>query len=350
MPTRAWTVLSVSLSLGLGLGLGGCKHEAPVVSEPVRAGAEPTGVAPAIIVEAPPQPIGCQATTPSGGMLLVPEAAQWLVRIEPAQVMNSGFWSVLGAKVEAGELSELFAGLRECGIEPAALRDVFVGFNPTTEDFVLIMQGPAIGQPEQATCAVQVMRRQLPGEQAVEVEASLSPGQFGGPPTIPFDDGVAYLISPDELVLTSRGWQHEVAQLAQCMGRPALQSTADASLARLISRVDTHANAWAIGRLPPEVTSMFMMIGLASGEPYDLTVMLDFSSGLGFDLNLSVDAAASAEQGRATVQGMLDEFAASGEPSLQQFAAGIHVEANGPSLRIHGWYSPDQLLMLRDQI
>ncbi|PRQ05719.1 hypothetical protein [Enhygromyxa salina] len=340
MGTRAsWAVVSASL----WLAVCGCKPEAPPVSAPERAGAEPTGIGPVVIVEAPTVPLGCQATTPIGGALLIPEAAQWLVRISPAQLMHSAFWSALGSEVESGELSELFAGLRECGLEPASFQDVLIGFESENENYVMVVQGPGVGQSDLATCAVQVMRRQLPGEKTMEVEASLSPGAFGGPPMIPFDNGVAYLISPDELVFASLAWQYEVGQLAQCMGQPALESSAIASLAPLISRVDTRADLWMIGHVPPSLASIFLMFGGPSQGPSDVAMTVDFSSGFGFDMSLTLDSAATAEQARTALQTSLDQLAANGNSELERFLAGVSLEASGPRLLLHGWISAERL-------
>jgi hypothetical protein len=196
------------------------------------------------------------------------------------------------------------------------------------------------------------LRRQFPGERAPSVDGSLSPGEFGefgGPPMIPFDDGVGYLINPDELALTSSGWQYEVAQLAQCMSRPALESQAELSLARLISRVDTRADTWAIGRLPEEIASVFVMIGVPGNGPKDLALTLDFSSGFGFDMNVTLDSPAEAEQGRAGLQAMLDQFVNGGDPTLEQLFANISLSTSGPLLVVHGWLSVEQLAVLRDK-
>lgn len=335
--------------MSVSLVLCGCKHEqTALISEPVRPGAEPTSFGPAVIVEAPPQQVGCVAATPSGSGLLIPETAQWLVRIDPARVMNSAFWSLLGAPIETNDLSGVFAGLRECGIEPAGLEEILVGFETVDENFVFVMRGPGVGQGELATCALRAVHRRVLGDSEVEVRESPTPREFGGYTMIPFDDGAGYLLNPDELVLTTLGWQQQVAQLAQCMGRPALQSYSGSGLASLISRVDTRADVWAIGTLTPTMASFLAMLGLPTTGPLEAAVMADFGDGFGFDINLTLDSPASAETGRTALNTTLDQFAASGEPLFAELVTQMAVDASGPMLLVRGRISIEQLRMLAD--
>jgi hypothetical protein len=335
----------------MSLALCGCtRHaDAPV---PERPGAEPTGFGPVVIVEAPPQPTSCQAATPSGSQWLIPQAAQWLVRIGPAQLLSSAAWSLIESGVQGNEVSKLFAGFRECGIEPEQLHDIWLGFETINEDFVLIVHGPGVGRPQLATCALQAMNRAIPGDRSVEVglePSGSTPHELGGLTMIPFESASGYLLNPDEIVLATGAWQHEVGRLAQCMGRPALESHAEFGLAPLITRVDTSADVWGIGTLPPSMVAVVGMLGLPATGPLDLILTVGLSGGLRFEVSLTVDSAASAEQGRATLAAAIADLAASGAPVLEQLGAQLVVEADGPALLVRGWLSVEQLVMLGDK-
>lgn len=311
-----------------------CRREVspPTTAEPARPSPPPAP----LFVEAATPP--CIARTTPGAALLVPDAAQWLFVTDTQALAAAPAWQFFATEL-AREANWQFAEsvFESCNMTLLGFERLVVGVDPETEDFVAILAGQSIGEPERAQCLIAAIQRA--NGDAVAVELSRMKGEIGLP-IIQFTDGRAYLFADDMLALSTTGWEDEVARLSRCEGVGAVQR----GLADPLRHVSQDAPLWLVGRprllAESAIVSMFpTLLGLRT-----LALELTFADGLALashaDLGERAQALALLEQLTGLAQTV------SADPSWAALTQRLRMAVEGTSLTLDASLTTDELRAL----
>lgn len=313
-----------------------CRREVspPITAEPARPSPPPAP----LFVEAATPP--CIARTSPGATLLVPDAAQWLFVTDTQALAASPTWQFFATKLAREPNWQFAEGVFEsCNMTMLGFDRLVVGVDPETEDFVAILAGQRIGEPERAQCLITAIQRANGDEVAAEV--SRMKGEIGLP-IIQFTDGRAYLFADDMLALSTTGWEDEVARLSRCEGVGAVQR----GLADPLRHVSQDAPLWLVGRprLVAESAIVSMsprLLGLRT-----LALELTFADGLALvahaDLGERAQALALFDELTGTVQSF-----ASADAAWAAMMKRVQMSVEGTSLTLGASLSLDELRALQ---
>jgi hypothetical protein len=311
------------LRLALALVLLGCAPEPGKEASSIQPGA-------ALIVERSGGPVDCAAKTPAGATSLVPSAAQWLIHTKPRELLRSAIWEPLAAELASDpewiDIEQMFA---DCNTPLDGIEQLEVGLDERGE-FVAVIAGPRIGQPDTARCLIMAIQVAADEPPVAEVVPWVADPDVS---VINFSDGRAYLFGADVLALVTTSWQDQVGELGRCRGVPAI----DGFVIQL-ARVDLDAPVWAVGRLAPEHAAMLpLFLGEAGSRVSAVAASLHLDEGLRLDLDAWTDSPNSATKIATTLRALLDSF---GDAEI---LARVMVGHSGPTVQVRASVSPAEL-------
>ena len=321
---------------------------APACHRPVKLppatiideGAEPLASSPAVIVEAPVEIVNCQAQDPTHGELLIPEEAEWLIHFNGPALLGSPLWAAFGSEFEQDEFGEVLKAMRECQIEPMNLSGVWIGVEPTHEQFSVVLHSPGIGLPERATCLLSLLDERIGDEDDEDELIALS--ESSGLTMIQLDDGAAYLPGPDQLVLTVNDWRAATEELAQCRARPAVESR----LRQLVNGIDPGSDMTVIGIIPEDLSSMLSAMGTSVEGEVELAFMAQLDAGLDFFMRLTFGTATLASEVHGSTRALIDSLGANADPATLALLNQISLTHVDREVHIRGVLRTSQLQSL----
>ena len=233
-------------------------------------------------------------------VLLVPDAALFVIRARPAVLFGHAEAQAVWAKVEESEASFKTAMdvVRSCLGRLEAIDDVVIGLDDE-EHLVLVAHGAALGTEATWRCfQTETVVRGKPFELAITGTA-----RGEGPQLRSNDgDGFGYFPDDDTMVMVTKAWDADVQARLRGEGKAAIEG----SLAGTVARIQQGDPLWVVGRIAGKAEA-----GLA-GSPMagidDVAVDLRLE-GVDVLVSTSVDAgeAADATRMRDGWQKQLDE-------------------------------------------
>lgn len=233
-------------------------------------------------------------------VLLVPDAALFVVRARPAVLLGHAEAQAVWAKAEEAEASFKTAMdvVRTCLGRLEAIDDVVIGFDDA-EHFVLAAHAPALGTEATWRCfQTETVVRGKAFELAITGTARGEGPQLRSSD----DDGVGYFPDDDTVVMVTKAWDADVQARLRGEGKAAIEG----SLAGTVARIQQGDPLWVVGRITGKAEA-----GLA-GSPMagidDVAVDLRLE-GVDVLVSTSADAgeAADATRMRDALQKQLDE-------------------------------------------
>lgn len=228
-----------------------------------------------------------RATSPET-ITLIPDSAEYLVRLRPAELLAYPPAKELWRKLENDDedvrtATDVFL---ECVPSLELLDDVAIGFNP--EDHLAVAaHAPGLGTDETWRCleAKTVARGK-------DWELELTGTARGEGPQLRSKDGeTGYFVDDDTVVMVTKEWDAEVAALLRGEGTPAMKGR----LAASSGRVGTDCALWLAARVGGVIAS-----GLA-GTPFAGITDLSFALRIESDdivLDTAFDAGEAADATR----------------------------------------------------
>jgi len=234
-------------------------------------------------------------------VLLVPDAAQYVMRAQPAVLLGHAEAQAVWTKIEGSEASFKAAMdvARACLGRLEAFEEVVAGFDDS-KHVVLAAHAKGIGTDATWRCfQTEAISR---GQSFELVITGTARGE--GPQLRSSDgDGLGYFPDDDTVVMTSNEWDVDVQARLRGEGKAAIEG----SLAGTMARIQRDDPFWLVGRITGKPESELASTPMAGIDDVAVDLRLE---GVDLLVTTSSDAgeAADATRVRDAVQKQVDEF------------------------------------------
>jgi hypothetical protein len=233
-------------------------------------------------------------------VLLVPDAALFVVRARPAVLLGHAEAQAVWAKLEESQASFKTAMdvMRACLGRLEAIDDVVIGFDDA-EHFVLAAHATALGTEATWRCfQTETVARGKPFELAITGTAR------GEGPQLRSDDGDGFGYFPDDdtVVMVTKEWDADVQARLRGEGKAAIEG----GLAGTVARIQQDDPLWVVGRIAGKSEAGLASSAMAGIDDVTFELRLE---GVDVLLSTSFDAgeAADATRVRDGMQTQLDQ-------------------------------------------
>src|SRR5690606_1201288 len=175
---------------------------------------------------------------------LIPDQAELVVGFSMSAIMASPLYA-LAAGEQNGELQEMVAVFKDCGLDPGKFESVVIGFSQS-EDLAAVVVGEGIGEGTNAACVIKNIQKQAGDPQVADVVSK------DGKQVVEFTDGRAFLVDGRTLALATTEWSRAVADLIDVKGTAAASSRKK----DLFAKVNGGAAVWGVATIPAELAGM----------------------------------------------------------------------------------------------
>jgi hypothetical protein len=206
---------------------------------------------------------------------LIPDAAEYVLGLKPKAIMSSKLYKEVLPDFERDlDYEGMMMALSGCSVDPGTLDSIVIGANQA-EQFVAVISGEGMGaQHDGAVCLIKALQKGAETVQSTEVT------RVDGQDIIQFDDGRAYLVDRNMMVLVSPGWQDAVGELLRGKGTAAISH----SKKDLYAKAHPDAPMWFIAEIPAELAGMAAFTTPEAADVKTLVGHLRFDDGVSIHL------------------------------------------------------------------
>jgi hypothetical protein len=280
-------------------------------------------------------------TTP---LMLVPDAADFVVRVRPAVLLAHAEAQAVWAKLEGSDASFRTAMevVRACLGKVEAFDDVVLGFDDGKQ-LVLAARAKGLGTDVVWQCLqTETIARGRPFDLTITGTA-----RGEGPQLRSDDDGVGYFPDDDTLVMVTTAWDADVQTRLRGEGKAAIEG----SLAGVVARIGLDDPLWAVGRLEGKPERELLGTPFAGIQDVAFNLRL-LGSDVVLDTTMDAGEAADATRMRNEIHRQLDPIKSMlpmmGMPS--SVVPKIAFEAEGELVKLAFTLTSDELRDLREGI
>lgn len=235
---------------------------------------------------------GCKGGEGAKAAKLIPEGATIVVGADLASLQKTKLWTDFGKGAVEKEGKDVIEAMDACNLGLDKWKSVTVGATDSGDNdkMAIILVADGLGKKENLECAHGKIKEKE-GEDPWTAEDD-------GKTLKLEDDGVAYVVDDNTIVMAGKAWADSVQKLTKGEGKSAM----DGSLKDVLSRTDLSKQIWFAGSIPEA------MGGMASAQlgaaPKDVAGYVDLSSGMEVFASAGMGSADDAGKVKEKVEGL----------------------------------------------
>jgi len=265
----------------------------------------------------------CKGGASADAVKLIPDGAEAIAGINIQSVTGSDVWKTYSEKIPEEGLQEFEKTLEGCELSMDGLDAIVIGLSQT-QDYSVVIAGKGIGEPDNATCLVNEMKKRNGETDEVEVT------KVDGHEVIEASDGRMYLVNKNMVALASKGWQDEVGELIDGKGTPAIEN----SKKDLYKKADHKAAVWFLAEVPSAMLGDAKEVAEKASTVSSIVGKVDLSNGVAIDLIAGYADGDSATAAATELQALVDQYGPLAGEELGGVVKSVKIEADGSDLNL----------------